>query len=208
MGQRSRVASATRCQACRLRLEDCLCAELPRLEPRIRLVVIRHAQEQFKPTSTTHLVTGAIQSARLMDWHGRGHPLELQLPPDDSFLLFPRQDGPSVTAQDLATWPTPPTVVVLDGTWRQCRKMARGVPGLRTLPCIRLPGEPASRPAMRTQVRSDGLATAEAVARLLSAAGDEGAPLQAIYRVMVERVLRSRGTWARALRDLDNVTNQ
>jgi DTW domain-containing protein YfiP len=172
---------------------------LPQIAPRLKLVIIRHGNERYKPTSTTCLVTGSIPGTRLLDWHGRGVPLDLQLPEQDCFLLFPRKEGPSLPAQELATWPVAPTVVIVDGTWRQCRKMAHNVPGLRDLPTLRLPPGPAARPAMRTQVRADGLATAEAVARLLTAAGENGESLQAIYRVMVERVLRSRGTWEREL---------
>ncbi len=206
MGIRSKVASKTRCPSCSLRHEDCLCAELPVLSTRLCLAIVRHVNERYKPTSTTPLVLRAIGSATVHDWEGRGVPMPLSLPAGDSFLLFPRRDGPAVPASDLAAWPRPPTIVILDGTWRQCRKMAHNVPGLRELPTISLPPGPASRPAMRTQIRPEGLATAEAVARLLTAAGDDGDPLFAVYRLMVERVLKSRGTWDRAVRDAEPVT--
>ncbi len=207
MGIRSKVASQTRCKACSLRHEDCLCAELPTLSPRLRLVIIRHTHERHKPTSTTPLILNSIADTVVHDWVGRGVPLDLHLDPENTFLLFPRQDGPRIDAQDLATWPRRPTVVIVDGTWRQCRKMAHNVPGLRDLPTVLLPPGRASRPAMRTQIRQEGLATAEAVARLLTAAGDDGAPLFTAYRTMVERVLKSRGTWTRELQALVDVTD-
>ncbi len=203
MGIRSRAASHTRCPHCRLRLEDCLCAELTRIAPRLDLVIVRHSQEQHKPTSTTGLVLQCVEGAREVTWMGRAIPVDLGLPPDDSFVLFPPQEGPSVPAASLGSWPRRPTVVVLDGTWRQCRKMRRHVPGLATLPAISLPPGPASRPAMRLQVREGGLATAEAVARLLDETEGLGGPLQVAYREMVRRVLTSRGTWAREMARLE-----
>ncbi len=207
MGIRSRVATDTRCKGCNLRHDDCLCAELPELRSPLRLVIVRHRQERWKPTSTTPLVARCLPGTVVHDWHGRGVAVDLALDPGNTFLLFPRKDGPAIEASALAEHPVPPTVVIVDGTWRQCRKMAHNVPGLRELPCVRLPQGPASRPAMRTQVREDGLATAEAVARLLTAAGHDGEPLFRAYRTMVERVLRSRGTWARAQEALGNVTD-
>lgn len=207
MSIRAKVASETRCSRCFLRHDDCLCALLPTITPRLNLVIVRHTQERHKPTSTTRLVMNCVTGTVVHDWVGRGVPIDLALDPADSFLLFPRQDGPAIPAAELADWPRPPTVVIVDGTWRQCRKMAHNVPGLRGLRTVQLPSSPASRPAMRTQIREDGLATAEAVSRLLTAAGDDGAPLFHVYRLMVERVLKSRGTWVRELKALQDVTS-
>ena len=74
------MASKTRCDRCRLRTEDCLCAELPRLAPRLDLVIVRHRRERYKPTSTTGLVLQSVVGAREVTWEGRGTPLELDLP--------------------------------------------------------------------------------------------------------------------------------
>jgi DTW domain-containing protein len=96
----------------------------------------------------------------------------------------------------------PIVLVVPDGNWRQAGKMRRRVPGLAELPRVSLPAMPPTAYRLRAELREGGLATLEAIAGALAILEGERGPaieaaLLAVFRVMVDRTLWSRG----ALRD-------
>jgi DTW domain-containing protein YfiP len=83
----------------------------------------------------------------------------------------------------------PRTLLVLDGSWPQARRMAQRIPALRGLPRLALPAPATRVERMRTPPRADGLATLEAIARALELLeGPEIArPLDALFAEVVRR---------------------
>ena len=110
---------------------------------------------------------------------------------DDAVLLFPSETP--------APWPTTPpsTLVVIDGTWRQTRRMFTKLPRLHGLPRVQLDGPPATTLRLRDtsfeQGRSTLEAIAEALGRLEGPAVQE--PLLRLHADFVERVLKARGVF-------------
>jgi DTW domain-containing protein YfiP len=88
-------------------------------------------------------------------------------------------------------------LIVLDGTWRQTRRMMKKLPSLDGVPKWKLPDKVASPLRLRESPDAFARSTLEAIADALATLEGEavGAPLRALHALMVERVLRARGVW-------------
>lgn len=181
----------TRCERCLLQTRVCMCDEIPRVETRTRVLVVRHASETYKPSNSGRLVALALTNCALLDYGARDQPLdETPLRAPGTWLLFP--EGPPVDAA--AAPPTPPVppprqLVVLDASWPQARRMYQRIGALRGLPLFTLPAPATPPDQLRTPPRADTLSTVHAVARALELleGPDVVAPLERAYAVMIER---------------------
>jgi len=176
--------------------ELCICALLPRLETRTRLVLVLHRDEERKPTNTGQLAARCMLNSDVIV---RGLAVD-DVPRfvwDPSLtqpvLLFPHADARPVS--EFAGSPLPVTLVVPDGTWRQAGKMRARMPGLAELPCVTLDAALETNYRLRAETHVDGLATLEAIAAALGVLEGESVrtALLHIFRIMVERTLWLRG---------------
>jgi DTW domain-containing protein YfiP len=181
----------------------CICASIPRLETRTRLVLVIHRYEDRKPTNTGRLATECLVNSEVVV---RGHetqpstPIALS-PQVQPLLLFPHEDA--VPIERFAASSRPIMLVVPDGTWRQASKVRNRVPGLRDVPCVSLPRGAPSTYRLRVDAHEGGLATIEAISRALQVLeGERGmevrSALELVFRAMVERTLWARGAVATA----------
>ena len=176
----------------------CICALVPRIEARTRLLLLVHYREARKPTNTGLLAARALVGSRVGIIGDRAQPLpaEVLAPEERAVLLYPAADAVPISALP----PGPPiTLVVPDGNWRQAQKMGRRVPGLEALPRVTLGDASVTEYHLRAEPQAEGLATLEAIARAYrTLEGPTGpaieAALLAIFRVMVSRTFWLRGT--------------
>jgi DTW domain-containing protein YfiP len=188
-----------RCARCRMHGTLCICALIPRIETRTRLVLVIHRYEERKPTNTGQLAVAALANSEVVVRGHEGEPsVPLALPPGGQpVFLFPDEDALPIA--ELACGTAPVTLIVPDGTWRQARKVRSRVPGLRDVPCVSLPaGGAPSAYRLRVDAHPHGLATIEAIARAFGVLeGDRGASVQTalegVFQTMVERTLWARG---------------
>jgi DTW domain-containing protein YfiP len=184
----------------------CICALLPRLETRTRVVLIVHQLEANKPTNTGLLAARCLTNSAVV-YRGR--------PPagaDTATPAFGDTRGvqhlmlyPHPSATPLADWPGqgtagPITLLVPDGTWRQAaRTRARVAPDQGEIPCVSLPASSSGK-RLRTASAPQRMATLEAVARALGVLeGPEiASALLRVYRIMTERTLWTNGRIATA----------
>jgi DTW domain-containing protein len=177
----------------------CVCPLLPRLETRTRVVLLVHHKEERKTTNTGRIATLALTNSELVRRGDRGAP-----PPALTFahgsaplFLFPHEDATPIDA-----WATrdrrdkPVILIVPDGTWRQASKVRKRVPALAGVPCVSLPeGGVETRYRLRAEQKPGGLATIEAIARVLGVL--EGPSVEqallTVFDAMVERTLWTRG---------------
>lgn len=199
MRSRRALEGLYRCPECRMHRSLCICALVPRLETRTRVVLVLHQLEARKTTNTGRLAARCLTGSRVV-MRGAGapdDPAAVWAGPGPAVLLFPHED-----AQPLECWrdsPEPVTLVVPDGTWPQAAKARRRVPGLDRLPCAALPASAPSSYRLRRAQHPTRLSTIEAIARALAVL--EGDPeierrLEHIFRVMVDRTLWSNGRLA------------
>lgn len=159
------VADAGRCPRCFLPERFCICAAIPRLEVSTRVVIVRHRVERHRGTNTGRLVYLALAGSRLLDHGVEGHPLQAaDLPGPGAWLLHPE---PPARPQPEPPPQGPGTLLVLDGTWNQVRRMARRLPGVGRLPRITLTTPAPNRPRIRRPPFPEARSTLEAVAEAL-----------------------------------------
>jgi DTW domain-containing protein YfiP len=211
-----------RCAECRMHQSLCICALLPRLETRTRVVLLLHQLEVVKPTNTGLVAARCLVNSAVV-YRGRapggdaaepeardGGPslsdqarrLAAELPAGSrAALLFPHPSAVPLDA--FAPDGAPVALVVPDGTWSQAaRARSRLAPAL-ALPCVTLPtggADDAGSPGrLRTPTRPGRLATLEALARALGVL--EGPAIEAellrVYRVMTDRTLWTNGRLSR-----------
>jgi len=185
-----------RCPRCWLVRPYCVCAQIPALAPPVELVIVRHHAEARRSSGTARLALLAIPGARLvecgadLDVASTALAERFAAAPGSTWLLFP--DG----GASAAPAPAPRRLVVLDGTWREARRMLRRLPALHPLPRLALPAAPPPPLRLRRAPSAESRSTLEAIADALALLGDEGSAraLHELYRRFAEQGLRARGT--------------
>jgi len=175
---------------------NCICAEIRPVVSQTRVIIIRHAHELAKPSGTARIALLALPNAQIVEFGQFGDQANQDAVPqlgdlDGASLLFP--------GQDKSVWPTTPikTLIVLDGTWRQARRMRRRMPALWTLPTLDLHQPAAHQVRLRTPTSPEGRSTLEAIAEALGILEGPAlaAPLHALHNRFIEQTLRARGLW-------------
>lgn len=173
-----------------------MCALIPHLSTRTRLVLVIHRFEDRKTTNTGRLATECLSNSEI--WV-RGHvdqPSDHFVPDPQTqpLLLFPSDE--SIPLTEFIGCSQPIALIVPDGTWRQASKVPQRVPSLAHVPRVSLPDAgPVTQYRLRHETRDGGLATIEAIARafgLLEGPAVQAA-LERVFHIMVERTLWSRG---------------
>jgi DTW domain-containing protein len=174
----------------------CLCALIPRLVTRTRLVLVLHRYEERKSTNTGQLAASCLENSTVVVTGDPQRPLpgSLLREGEQPLVLFPSPDARPIG--DFVRSERPIALIVPDGNWRQGGKVRSRVPGLADVPCVSLPEGPGTSYRLRAEQREGGLATLEAIARALAVLeGDDVAEaMLAVFRVMVDRTLWTRGT--------------
>ncbi|MCC6333625.1 MAG: DTW domain-containing protein [Myxococcales bacterium] len=183
-----------RCRRCWIRLEHCICALLPVVRPRTGVVVVRHAREANKSTGTVRVAALALPEARVLEYGEDTQPAQAQLGPlllPGTHLLFPSEESAPWDGAQVQR------LVVLDGTWRQARRMFHRLPALHALPRLALPAKEEAVLRLRESPHGEGRSTLEAIAdALLLLEGDAvAAPLHRLHTGFVEAVFKARGVW-------------
>ncbi len=171
-----------------LSLEICVCSVLPRVEARTEIVLIRHITERLLTSNTGRFAALALPKSRILAYGGGDTFDTTPLSSPGSALLY--CSGP---ARPLTF--VPERLIVLDGSFRQARRMYKRLPELRDLPEFSLPPARITPTRLRRPTLPEGMSTIEAIAAALSALeGPElAAPLWALHAELVRRADRMRG---------------
>ena len=156
------------CYRCRRPQAVCWCASLKPMHSPTRVVFVQHPRESRVPISTCRMAHLSLPNSEL---HVAMRPEGLKLPPDAA-VLFPSDGAVDVTCVDTA----PSTLVVVDGTWSNARKLVNRSPVLSALPRISLNPDRPGNYRIRKEPKAHCLSTIEAVALVLGHL--EGEPLK------------------------------
>lgn len=185
-----------RCPRCWIRVAFCICPEVPQVATRTEIILVRHEREAWKSTGTARVALQALTHARLLEYGEDGSATDdaLRAMGEGSHVLFP-DVGAEVTAH--APVEPPKRLVVLDGTWRQTRRMLKRLPSLDAAPRLKLPPKFLAPLRLRESQDPMGRSTLEAIADAVELLEGPAAsqPLHALHALFVERVFRARGVW-------------
>jgi len=182
---KARGSFVTRCAGCNLPELNCLCPYQAKADSRVQVWLITHPLEHHKPTNTGRLIADVLAPTRVFTWY-RTTPDEqlLALLADERyapFVVFP-DDQPDyadrvVEVEAVRRVPREriPVLILLDGTWRQARRIFRKSPYLERLPVLPLRTDRLTRYRLRKPASQAHLCTAEVAAELLRQSGEEDA---------------------------------
>jgi DTW domain-containing protein len=149
-----------------------------------------HHREQFRPSSTGHLIHRVIPASRHHLWRReRGlNPAEFHVPGRELWIMHP-QGEPMPTDRHASEV----QIVLLDGSWRETSAMAQEIGHWGRL--VSLPMDATSRYWLRTQADAARSSTAEALLFLLRHFGleREREALRLQFELHVYANLRARG---------------
>lgn len=161
--------SRAQCPRCTRPTERCLCALIPNLPSRTRVLILQHPSEVKHALNTARLAALGLSNAELLI----GEVFEslstvLQQPGYRACLLFPGDQAQPLRqfAEPLAELPL--LLVVPDGTWRKARKLLHLNPLLTSLPRVVLPEGLQSRYRLRKAPMPGALSTIEAIVSALN----------------------------------------
>lgn len=182
----SRKCNNGRCLVCLMREKYCICDHTPTVSTDLDVLIFRHCKENNKPSNTARLVALSVPRCTIVEYGGRGgldlsHLMKAKRP----VLLFP-----SDSAQPLPY--VPQTLVVVDGSWRQARKLVNKLP---RLPRIHVRPINATTARLRRAPTPDAMSTIEAVARAVDqiSGGTDGTLLDEFYQRAVQACAKARG---------------
>lgn len=159
-----------RCERCERPLVVCVCAHLTPLATRTRVLLLQHPRERRVGVGTARVAHLALLGSVLrvgLDFAADPEVQAALAGPGPVYVLFP---GPA--AVDVADVPRDATItlVVLDGTWWQARKLLRLNPALAALPRVAFtPRRPSEYHRIRRQPAAQCVSTIEALAETLAA---------------------------------------
>src|SRR4051794_41117823 len=98
----------TACPRCLFQQRVCLCASIPTVPSRTRVVIVRHHLEAHRSSNSGRLAHLALANSEIVDHGGREGPAVLP-PFEGAWLLYPEGEVTSVPPD-----PPPKQLVVLD----------------------------------------------------------------------------------------------
>lgn len=198
----ARGSKVIRCEACLLPKQACICGLAKKVEGKAVFWLLTHRYELYKPTNTGRLIVDTIGGSRVFDWNRTEPDPELMKalsdPTYSPYIVFPSGDD----YQERMVSITPdtrhddgiPAFIILDGTWRQARRMFRHGKYLHHLPVVEVSEPTESSYRLRKSKASHHLCTAEVAVAMLKQAGEvEGAnALQTYFNAFNERYYAAR----------------
>lgn len=183
---KARGSFVIRCDGCRLPALNCLCPYRVTATSDAQVWLLTHPYEHNKPTNTGRLIADVLPQTQTFTWYRTAPEAQLlELLADRRyvpFVVFP-DDQPDyqhrvvderavvVAKQDGFI----PVFILIDGTWRQARRIFRKSLYLDGLPVLPLHTDRLTRYRLRKPASAAHLCTAEVAAELLRKTGDVNA---------------------------------
>ncbi|MGC4114711.1 MAG: DTW domain-containing protein [Myxococcales bacterium] len=183
------------CSRCRQPESGCWCKQLVPKPTRSKFVLLQHPREARNLMGTAHMAHLGLAGSTLLvgiDFAAnRDFGALLEQERERSVVLYPAPGARDV--RELANRDPPPTVWVIDGTWKQAQKIWKKNPALHSLPAYRIEPRMPSQYGFRSEPEPHCISTIEAVAELLEALGEsrpeDYEPFLAPFRALVGRQL-------------------
>jgi DTW domain-containing protein len=176
------------CDRCWRPRSACYCAHIVPIETETRLVLLQHPRERYVAIGTAHMASLCLVRSELhvgVDW-GASPALARALsdPERPPILLYPGEGAIDIVASPPIG---PVTLVVVDGTWTQTKKIVRDNPILARLPRYAFVPPRPSEYRIRREPDAASVATIEALVHALRALeGDRFEPLLSPFRAMID----------------------
>lgn len=181
------------CARCRRPTVVCYCAHVVAIPAQTRVVLLQHPREEDRPIGTAHMASLCLPSASVhVGTNFDDAPILEEILGDErrsAYLLYPGDD-----ARDIVNDPPqePITLVVVDGTWAQAKKLVKTNARLAAMPRVSFVPPSPSEYRIRREPKETYLSTLESLVLVLGALeGDSAkfAPMMAPFRAMIDKQL-------------------
>lgn len=181
----------TRCPNCQIAQYACICDWKKTTKTQLDIVLLMHTDEILKPTNTGHLISDVLpEQCFSFEW-SRTEPSPdllniLTDPKRQIIILYPAsEERESYTGIPETLGDKILTLVVIDGTWRQSKKIFNLSEWLQTYPVLTLAIAEQANYGLRKAKELNQLSTAEACALALAQCNEINAAkiLQAYFTV-------------------------
>jgi tRNA-uridine aminocarboxypropyltransferase len=185
------TATRPSCARCLRPLATCYCAHLQILPTRTRVLLLQHPREHRMAIGTARMAHLSLPNSLLRvatDFSTDPMVSEALAQPQLPWLLFPGKQAVDVSLlpSDRAL-----TLIVVDGTWWQARKLLKLNPALAALPRVSFTPSQPSRYLIRRQPAEFCVSTIEALAQVLETL-EPGQPFERILDPFHAMVARQR----------------
>jgi DTW domain-containing protein YfiP len=178
------------CHRCRRPTTGCYCTHVTPIDTRTRLVLLQHPRERYVAIGTAHMASLCLTNSELhvgIDW-SKHAPLARALsnPERPPVLLYPGEGSTDIVKSPP---PGPVTLVVVDGTWAQTKKVVRINPALAALPRYAFVPPRPSEYRIRKEPDDASVATIEALVHALSALEGDATRFETLlapFRAMID----------------------
>ncbi|WP_350616414.1 DTW domain-containing protein [Pseudomonas sp. HY7a-MNA-CIBAN-0227] len=186
--------SRPQCPRCMRPASHCLCALIPSLDSRTRVLLLQHPSEVNHALNTARLAALGLENAQLVVGEVFDDlPALLNPPGYQARLLFPAEGAQPL--QPYTPSDEPLLLVVPDGTWRKARKLLHLNPLLAALPRVTLAEGAVSRYRLRKAPGPGALSTVEAIVQALQVleAPASFEPLLRPFEALIEGQIAAMG---------------
>lgn len=168
----ARGSKIRRCSGCYLPATSCVCSDKPNIKASAVFWLLTHNDECYKPTNTGRLIVDTIQGSKVFKWSRTDpDPGFMRALADQAYapcIVFPSGDSyQERMVGSVSLVGKIPAFIILDGTWRQARRMFRLSRYLDHLPVIEPTSGIVSRYQLRQSAENHHLCTAEVGAAIL-----------------------------------------
>ena len=178
------------CARCRRPETVCYCAHIKPLSTKTRVVLLQHPRERDVPIGTAHMASLCLLNSELhvgIEWGDSPALRDAIADPDRPAALLYPGEGAIDVLRDPPKGPI--TLVVVDGTWWQTRKVVRLNPVLASLPRYAFLPDAPGEYRIREEPTEECVSTIEALAYVLGALEDDADRFRVLldpFRAMVD----------------------
>lgn len=161
------------CNKCGLPIINCLCDNAPNIKTNARIWILSTEKEFYRPSNTARLLELVNpNSTEIFLWERKKIPEKLvaYLNNDlyEPFLLFPIESFETELRKvEYKSTGKIPAFIIIDGTWKEARKIFRKSPYLDALPLLSLEPDFKSNYDLRRGVVDGNLCTIEVAMEVL-----------------------------------------
>ena len=166
------------CNECGLPIINCLCHKLQRVSTRAKFWILSSEREFYRPSNTARLIKLINpDSTEIFQWERTKIPTGLikNIGKEDytTFVVFPAENKELEKRKvHFELTEKIPAFIILDGTWKEARKIFRKSDFLKELPIVSIEPNYASDYDLRRGAAVGNLCTIEAAIEILKMNGE------------------------------------
>ena len=166
------------CNGCGLPIINCICDKSPKVSTRAKFWILSSEREFYRPSNTARLIQLINpDSTEIFQWERTKIPTELikTIGMEDctTFVVFPAENEELEKRKvQFELTEKIPAFIILDGTWKEARRIFRKSDFLKGLPIVSIEPNYTSNYDLRRGAAEGNLCTIEAAIELLKMNGE------------------------------------